>query len=191
MCFAVLIGYYAFNVFQVARAIKLQAGQAESFIKPAEHERLAVKDVGLPVRLRIPVIGVDAAIETVGQTAAGLMDVPKDDDNVAWYQLGQRPGEIGSAVIDGHYGVKGGRDLVFEKLDKLLPGDKIYIEDDMGVITTFSMRTSQSFEALADASSVFYSNDNQAHLNLITCDGRWNTATKSFPQRLVIFADLK
>src|SRR5690348_15382799 len=42
---------------------------------------------GLPVRIKIPAIGVDAAIEYVGLTPDGLMDVPKKWENTAWYQL--------------------------------------------------------------------------------------------------------
>jgi len=32
------------------------------------------------------------------------MDLPKERANVAWFNLGPRPGENDSAVIAGHYG---------------------------------------------------------------------------------------
>jgi sortase (surface protein transpeptidase) len=32
--------------------------------------------------------------------------VPVDQRNVAWFNLGPLPGENGSAVISGHYGLK-------------------------------------------------------------------------------------
>lgn len=57
-----------------------------------------------PVRLKIPKINIDAAIESVGLTPEGAMDVPKSHTNVAWFNLGPRPGEQGSAVINGHFG---------------------------------------------------------------------------------------
>ena len=59
---------------------------------------------GFPVRLRIPSINVDAPVEYVGLTPDGAMDVPKERANVAWFNLGPRPGENGSAVVAGHYG---------------------------------------------------------------------------------------
>ena len=62
--------------------------------------------VGLPLRLKIPKIDVDSIIEYVGLNPEGAMDVPKSQDNVAWFELGQRPGASGSAVIAGHYGWK-------------------------------------------------------------------------------------
>lgn len=142
-----------------------------------------------PVRLMIPAIGADALIESLGLTPEGIMDSPEGPANAGWYNLGVHPGEIGSAVIDGHSGWKDDIPAVFDNLHKLEPGDKIYIEDNKGVITTFVVRESRTYDPEADASEVFFSNDDGAHLNLITCNGVWNEATQSSSKRLVIFAD--
>lgn len=144
---------------------------------------------GLPIRLKIPGINVDAAIEQVGLTAGGAMDVPKNQNNVAWYSLGQRPGEIGSAVIAGHFDWKNGLPAVFYRLDKLQKGDKIYVEDDRGATITFVVRESRNYDPKADASDVFISNDGKSHLNLITCEGIWSKAANSYSKRLVVFSD--
>ncbi len=144
---------------------------------------------GLPVRFKTPIINVDAKVEYVGLTPEGLMDVPKDYTNVAWYNLGQRPGENGSAVIAGHYGLKNGEEPAFNNLYKLHQGDKIYIEDDKGAIITFVVREIRSYEPNTDASDIFMSDDSKSHLNLITCEGVWDKISKSYPKRLVVFAD--
>lgn len=145
---------------------------------------------GLPVRLKIPAINVDAAIEYVGLTPDGAMDVPKGLSNVGWFHLGPRPGEEGSAVMAGHYGLwKNGEGSVFDNLNKLLQGDKIYIEDDKGAAISFVVRESRSYDPNADASEVFYSNDGKSHLNLITCEGVWNEISKTYSERLVVFTD--
>lgn len=144
---------------------------------------------GMPVRLKIPMINVDAAVEQVGLTTGGLMDVPSNFLNVGWYNLGKRPGEIGSAVMDGHYGLVKGKASVFDNLYKLNIGDKIYIEDDKGETVSFVVSLSRSYAPDADASEVFISNDGKAHLNIITCEGTWNKDTKSYSERLVVFAD--
>lgn len=81
----------------------------------------------LPVRLKIPRINVNALVEYVGLTSDGAMDVPKGPAEVAWYKLGSRPGEIGSAVIAGHSGWKNNKKAVFDNLNKLKKGDKIYM----------------------------------------------------------------
>jgi LPXTG-site transpeptidase (sortase) family protein len=166
----------------------------ENVAIPPEQEQLNPSSsevtVGLPIRLKIPAINVDATVESLGLTPQGNMDTPKGPDNVAWFNLGSRPGEDGSAVIAGHYGTwKNGKGSVFDNLHKLQPGDKIITEDENGVIVTFIVRESRNFDPKADASDVFSSDDERAHLNLITCEGTWNKDSKSYSERLVVFAD--
>ncbi|MFA5997922.1 MAG: class F sortase [Candidatus Paceibacterota bacterium] len=144
---------------------------------------------GLPVRLTIPRIGVDAALESVGLTPEGAMDVPTGPANAAWFSPGPRPGEEGSAVIAGHYGWKDGLPAVFDDLSALQKGDKIYIEDENGVLTAFVVRELRSYGEYEDAPEVFGSIDGKAHLNLVTCGGVWNKDSKSYAKRLVVFAD--
>ncbi len=145
---------------------------------------------GLPIRLKIPKINVDAAVEYVGLAPDGAMDIPKSPDGVAWFELGPRPGDNGSAVIAGHYGRwKNGEGSVFDDLNKLRKGDSIYVEDGKGVIITFVVRASRRYDQNADASDVFVSNDGKPHLNLITCEGVWNKVSKSYSKRLVVFTD--
>src|ERR1035437_4286629 len=95
---------------------------------------------GLPVRLQIPIIGVDSAIEDALITPDGRMDVPAGSLNVAWFALGPHPGSVGSAVIGGHFGISNGVPFVFYELDKLVIGDKVYIVDDKGDKLTFIVR---------------------------------------------------
>ncbi|MDO8591830.1 MAG: class F sortase [bacterium] len=144
---------------------------------------------GLPLRLQIPAIAVDAAIESVGITPKGEMDVPKNPANAAWYNRGPRPGEKGSSVIDGHYGYKGNVPAVFDNLSKLQKGDKLYVRDVNGMTNTFVVRVSRNYDPKADASGVFLSSDGKAHLNLITCEGVWDKTKNSFSSRLVVFTD--
>lgn len=144
---------------------------------------------GLPVRLKVPVIGVDSAIEDALITSDGRMDVPAGSKDVAWFALGPHPGQEGSAVIGGHFGIENGVPFVFYDLDKLKVGDKIYIVDDKDDTLPFVVRSIKLFDRDADATSVFTSEDGLAHLNLITCEGAWNQVNGSYPERRVIFTD--
>lgn len=164
-----------------------------------ENDRLAYSSIrdpggipeGLPVRLKIPAIGVDSVIEDALITPDGRMDVPSGTKNVAWFALGPNPGETGSAVIGGHYGFYQGNTgpTVFYKLDQLKVGEKIYIVDDKGDTLAFQVRAIKLFDRNADATTVFTSSDSLAHLNLITCEGIWNKIDDNYPQRRVIFTD--
>jgi LPXTG-site transpeptidase (sortase) family protein len=144
---------------------------------------------GLPVRLKIPRIAVDAAVESMGLDSNGAMDAPKGPANVGWYMLGQRPGESGSAVITGHFGWKDGLSSVFDNLHTLHTGDKLSITDEKGVTVGFVVRELRKYSQHDDTKSVFSSSDGKAHLNLITCQGTWNKNSRSYSERLVVFAD--
>ena len=96
---------------------------------------------------------------------------------------------IGS-VIDGHYGHwKSGEGSVFDDLNKLKNDDRLYIKDDKGVIITFIVRKILTYDQNGDTAGIFSSNDGKSHLNLITCEGKWNGVQKTYSNRLVIFAD--
>ena len=159
--------------------------------KPEEKQTLSAtqqKDQEFPVRLFIPAISVDAAIQHVGLNPKGEMDVPNSTVDVGWFDLGPRPGEKGSAVIDGHFDGENGKQGVFAKLDKLKTGDKLYVQDSKGISTSFVVREKRIYNP-GYVYDVFSSSDS-AHLNLITCDGMWNDAKKSYNKRLVVFADI-
>ena len=136
----------------------------------------------------IPVINVNAVIQYVGVTPKGAMAVPNNATDVGWFKLGPRPGEKGSAVIAGHFDGENGEAGVFTNLNKLKKGDKLYIKNDKGISITFVVRESRIYNP-GYANDVF-SGSSSAYLNLITCDGVWDGAKKSYSKRLVVFADI-
>jgi LPXTG-site transpeptidase (sortase) family protein len=144
--------------------------------------------IGLPVRLTIPVININAVIQYVGVTSDGTMEVPTNATDVGWFKLGPKPGEKGSSVIAGHFDNENGGVGVFVNLYKLKKGDKLFVEDNKGKVTTFIVRESRTYNP-GYADDVF-SESNNTHLNLITCDGLWDGAEKSYSKRLVVFADI-
>lgn len=150
-----------------------------------------ISTISQPVRLEIISIAIDAVIRLAGLTAGGDMDISDDPDEVAWYQLGTKPGQQGSAVIAGHYGWKDGHSSVFNNLHKLVAGDQVSTYDARGVATSFIVREIRKYDPDADATEVFKSTDGGVHLNLITCDGNWVQANDSYTDRLVVFTDLE
>ena len=136
-----------------------------------------------PFRLVIPAISVDANIQSLGVNFKGEMDVPSNIIDVGWFDLGPRPGELGSAVIAGHLNGKNGEDGVFANLDKLKKGDRVYIAS-----LTFVVSHSQIYDS-GYADEVFSKNDG-IYLNLITCSGLWNLSNKDYNKRLVVFSKL-
>lgn len=166
----------------------LEANKQMKFQNSSKQKQGAIKAAqGLPIRLIIPKINVDALVEYVGVTETGVMDVPNTAVNVGWFKLGPRPGERGNAVIAGHFDGKYGKVGVFMNLYRLKKGDRIYVEDNKGTSIAFVVREIRIYDP-GYATSVFSASES-AHLNLITCDGVWDGAKKSYDKRLVIFAD--
>lgn len=144
--------------------------------------------IGVPSRLLIPSLGVDAPIVEVGLTPSGDMDVPSGPIDVGWYKFGPYPGQVGSAVLSGHEGWANGVVGVFDNIDKLRTGDKIVIRTVVGTSISFTVKGSKTYEPSAIVPDIFYSNSG-SHLNIITCYGSWDSSQKTYNQRLVVFAD--
>ncbi len=143
----------------------------------------------LPVRLVIPKIGLDAAVERVGLTSKRAMASPSGPITVGWYKFGPRPGNEGSAVIDGHAGYADGRRAAFDDLPELKVGDKFYVKDARGKRLVFIVRKKKLFARNANSAEVFTPSTGR-RLNLITCTGRYDVAAGTHSQRLVVFAVL-
>ncbi len=143
---------------------------------------------GLPVRLIIPKIKVNASVEDMGLTVTGEMDVPNNVVNVGWYKYGTIPGNLGSSVIDGHLDGPKGEPGVFANLNKLSNGDTLSIVNDKGETISFVVKNSKIYNQNDHPDEVFNSVD-ASHLNLITCTGAWDKNINRFSKRLVVFAD--
>ncbi|OGL95055.1 hypothetical protein A2348_04795 [Candidatus Uhrbacteria bacterium RIFOXYB12_FULL_58_10] len=144
---------------------------------------------GTPVRIKILAIHVNAAVQRVALAEDGSMGVPALPTDVAWYSLGPKPGQIGSAVLAGHVDWYGGVTGVFADLDTLAPGDTVVILDDYGSEISFVVREVRAYGSGDDATDVFVSTDGVAHLNLVTCTGIWDRDAGQYTKRLVVFSD--
>jgi sortase (surface protein transpeptidase) len=159
------------------------AGSASTFDAPA-----------MPVRLKIPAIGVDAAIQSVGLAWAaankGDMGVPTNFTDVAWYNGGPRPGMLGSAVIDGHLDGRYIQQAVFYNIGNLKPGDLVEVVDATGKTLQFNVVRTAIYDYLASTTDIFSGDTSKARLNLITCAGDWLKSQQSYDKRIVVFTEL-
>jgi LPXTG-site transpeptidase (sortase) family protein len=144
----------------------------------------------VPKTIRIPKINVNASVESVGLDSQKRMDVPRNSDDVAWYDLGYKPGEKGNAVIAGHYDRKDGSPAVFWDLAKLVQGDKIYVTDVNGKELTFEVTSNEKIPYNNFPVNEIFGPSPDAMLNLITCQGTWNSTTGMYSHRTVVFSKL-
>lgn len=158
--------------------------------KPATPAVVPKVTYALPVRLVIPKIGLDADVEHVGLTSGRDMASPSGPDTVGWYKFGPRPGNKGSAVIDGHSGYADGRRAAFDDLPKLKVGDKLLVTDARGKRLVFVVSKKGLYARNASAAEVFASVEVR-RLNLVTCTGSFDVAAGTHSKRLVVFAELQ
>lgn len=143
--------------------------------------------VEAPLRLRVPVLGVDSAVQWVGLDSEGRMGVPDNYSDVAWYELGPRPGMPGNAVIAGHLDSTSGP-AIFYKLEDLRPGDEIIVVAHDGEEVRFIVEETAVYDADDAPLSRIFGPDDRARLNLITCDGVFDRSSRSYDKRLIVFA---
>lgn len=114
------------------------------------------------------------------------MSVPKEWMDVGWFDLGYRPGEKGSAVIAGHLDSTTDR-AVFWDLHKLKAGDKVLLKDESGAKLTFQVMSSQPYPFDRAPLEKIFGPAGVPMLNLITCNGTFDRASKNYNQRLVVY----
>lgn len=143
----------------------------------------------VPVKIMIPKIYVAATVEIVGKDQNGAMDVPKHTANVGWYQFGPKPGEVGSAVIDGHYDTVTGAPAVFYNLSDLTIGDVIKVQDATGTVYIFSVRDIQRYDYNSLPLQKIFATNTVPSLNLITCSGTFDPEKNMYLRRTVIYSE--
>lgn len=149
-----------------------------------------VSEAAQPDRLTIPEIGVDADIQYVGITAGGNMGVPSNFTDVGWYKYGTVPGQLGSAVIDGHVDNAIGLDGVFKNLEKLRVGDEVFVETKGGRKLRFVVTEVTTYGYKEVPNDRLFSRTDARRLNLITCGGSWIKTEKTYDERVVVYTVL-
>jgi sortase (surface protein transpeptidase) len=117
------------------------------------------------------------------------MDVPKSYDSVAWYKLGARPGEVGSAVMAGHLDSKTGP-AVFWRLRDLKPGDDVVVISDDGMERRFKVTETVVYRFDEAPLERIFAAPEGIGLNLITCGGTFDRRTQNYDQRIVVYTTL-
>lgn len=164
-------------------------------VTPTEAYRTPTPDIfqaaGRPVLLEIPALAVRATIEEVGVLPNGQVDVPRVAMNVAWFRESALPGQKGKpSVIDGHLDSPTGP-AVFYKLRFLIPGDEMVVTYENGDRYVFVVEGKERYRFdQAPLAKIFGRNPGRM-LNLITCDGAWDSGAANYQQRLVVYSRLK
>lgn len=183
---AVVVCAVSAFVFILSRAL-FGFGDTSNVTSPTYAASTAATS-SLPARIYIPTLSIDANVQHVGVAKSGAMAVPNNFTDVGWFRGGTVPGQVGSAVVDGH--VDNGLALpgVFKHLDSIKIGDSLYIETAKGDRLHFVVYDVEWYPYKdVPVDGIFQKND-AAYLNLITCGGSWVRQDKTYNQRLVVYS---
>lgn len=140
---------------------------------------------GVPDRIEIETLEIDAPVEPVGTTPENAQEVPAALDETGWWRDGALPGENGNAVIVGH--TASSDDGVFDRLVDIESGDEILVTGEDGT-AAFTV-TETDVVPVPDFATVapdVYRSDGASGLVLMTC-GDWNG--EEFETTVIVFAE--
>lgn len=145
----------------------------------------------VPVRIRIPAIGVNAPVMEVGLNPDGTVQVPPlaDHNLTGWYKYGPTPGQRGASVILGHVDSVTGLSAFF-KLKNLRKGDRIYVRLADGRTAVFVVDGLQRTAKTSFPTAAVYGRVRYPGLRLITCGGPFDLATGHYEDNIIVYAHL-
>jgi Sortase domain len=170
---------------------------------PPEEGAAAVRDfrsvrgyrpTPVPVRLEIARIGVDTALQRLGQDRGGAVEVPtgpRQWEDAGWYagEGGTRPGDPGSAVILGHVDSKRGP-AVFYRLRELRAGDPVVVVRADGSRVRFVVEGVEQYPKRRFPTEDVYYPTLSPKLRLVTCGGTFDPAAGHYRDNVIVFASL-
>jgi hypothetical protein len=144
--------------------------------------------VAAPVRLRIPALHVNSAVQRLGLQADGTVEVPKRIDVAGWYDGGPRPGQPGPAVILGHVDSHNGPGIFFD-LSTVRPGTLVRVDRADGSMVTFRVRKVTRVSKTSFPTDLVYAPSLDPTLRLVTCGGSFDHTRGSYRDNVIAFAD--
>lgn len=163
---------------------------AQSRAPESFHAVRSLAQHAVPVRLRIPAIGVDARVTKLGRLPDGTVDVPHSWGLVGWYDGGPRPGEPGPAVLLGHVDSRAGP-AVFARLAQLKAGDAVDVLGADGRSERFRVERVHRYPKSRFPTDEVYLPTVRPELRLVTCGGAFDRVTGHYVDNVVAYAVLQ
>jgi hypothetical protein len=143
-----------------------------------------------PARLVVQRLGIDASLQSVAPEADGSLPAPAEPEAIAWYTDSSRLGEGGTMLLAGHVDWVGGR-AAFRDLDMLSRGDDVWVSDSAGAGMHYRVTEAKLYPEDSPVLRQLMVNPGWGPptLILVTCDGQFDLATRTYRERLVVRAE--
>ncbi|MFC7596286.1 class F sortase [Terrabacter sp. GCM10028922] len=158
---------------------------------------------GVPARLIIPALGVDAAFERIGLDRTAPPDAqgkqplgsPIDRTRAGWYAGGPRPGGgSGTVLTNGHTYRNNSAIFKEDFASRIALGQLIHVRQDNGSLCSYRVsRVWREVDAARDyprivSSQKLYNFSGPERLFLTTCGGSWNAFTQNYDDISLLIA---
>jgi LPXTG-site transpeptidase (sortase) family protein len=145
------------------------------------------QDPKAPRYISISRLDIKARVMSLGLKPGGQLEAPANIYDAGWYKTSSFPGQPGAVLIDGH---SGDPNAIFINLKDLVGGDIILIERGDGKKIKYKVvQTEVLPKDSVDMSRLmvpFVVGTNG--LNIITCDGQFDSNSSSYNNRLIVYA---
>lgn len=154
--------------------------------------RVPQADSGVPVRLRIPSLGIQGDVRPVGMSDATTMQVPEDIAVVGWFDRSVLPiAEVGHTVLVGHRDGAIDPNGVFRRLGEIGEGDAITVRDHSGRRIDYEVTRVDVLhdEVFAQMAPRIFQTSGPHRLVLITCGGAYDGEKGGYQANVVVMAE--
>lgn len=141
-----------------------------------------------PARIDIPALGVSSPIDPVGIAPTREMEIPDDIRRIGWFEPGVIPGRNGTAVLSGHVDSRTQGRGAFYRLRELDVDDRVTITHADGRQRTWRVAARTSYGKDELPIDDLFVRGGEPRLALITCDGSFDAATRSYQDNVVVYA---
>ena len=175
------------------------AAEAEEPVAPAPQDpepspftttapRGAIDTTTWPRGVRIPRLGVDAPVLTIGHDTVGALIVPHSPMDVGWFQGGSVPGEPGVALLTSHVDTRTEGRGVFAGLVELSEGDTVTITAADGTEQRWTV-TARTQHHKSDLPPELFARSGAPVLALVTCGGPFDREARSYRDNVIVWAE--
>lgn len=145
-----------------------------------------------PVRIRVPVIGVDAPVLALGLNTDGTVQEPSLNQPhlTSWYKGGAAPGERGPAAFYGHVDTRASGPAVFYRLGKVKPGAQVSVTRQDGRTAVFEVTAIEQVPKNRFPTKRVYGPTTDPTIRLMTCGGEFDPAKRSYKDNIIVYGVL-
>jgi hypothetical protein len=178
----------ALAILPVSSALAASSGHGKKAAsKQSHHPMRIVVPNGWPQKVLIPKIKVVAPVEALDLSKHLPQRAPYQWGDVAWYDRGPKPGQIGHAAVFGHVDSTC-CPAVFWYLKDLKPGDIAEVQYKSGAPIKFKVIWSQSYANNKMPIKFLFGPSTQRAMLLVTCAGIFHTDGSGYDHKLVVYA---